>query len=251
MADIPDKAFVMADGKQHPRGWGAAAVVENWTKEMSSHEELITVTLVERPGVATAEAVAVFLALRLLRRCNTNEENLGIVIIDRPACFVNLRELLAGRTRSWNEEHYERVLRLILNDVQRAADSRRSRLKHMIVHLVSREKAVKILGNRRHIVPNWEPHRRLDAAFRSALQHQRNRDDGCVQLALRDTAQRTWRIQVEAYEEGAELLLRVTPNPCEFRVTPNLCELPPCPVRPVPRLKPWTGLAVIDEDGNA
>jgi len=218
----------MADGKQCPAGWGAAAIVENWTKEINPHKELITVMLREQAGPATAEAVAVLLGLRLLRRCNTNAEYLGVLIVDRPACFANLCELVDGSTRIWKEEHYEGVLRTILNDVQRAADDRRTTLKEMIVHLVSREKAVGIIGNRDHMAHDWPPHRRLAEAFQTAQKTQRNRDDGCVADALHETAQRTWRIKVEEHTPGQELLLRVTPNPWE---------LPPCPGRPVPRFE--------------
>jgi len=218
-------ALVMADGGQCPLGWGAAAVVVDWTIELNPHRELITIRLNERAGVATAEAVAVLLGLRLLRRCNTDPRNFGTLIVDRPACFPNLRTLVGGGAPSWKEEHYEGVLRTILNDMQRAADDRQLT---MMVHIVSREQAVRIIGNRNHMDHDWLPHRRLARAFRNAQRAQRSRDDACVAAVLNETTQRTWRIEVVAYRQEEELQLRVTPNPRE--------ELPPRPSRPVPRI---------------
>ena len=168
-------AMVLADGSQRPEGWGAAACVAPWTRHLNRHRELITVMFDERVGPATAEAFAVLSGLRLLRRSNTDATDFGILIVDRPACFANLCELLNGRPRGWTEVHYEHVWQTILNDAQCAADDRRLQ---MIVHLASRERAAEMLGNRQHMVHNWMPHRLLEWAFQPAQTARRNRDEG-------------------------------------------------------------------------
>ena len=144
------------------------------------------------------------------------------MIVDRAACFPNLCELLKGARRQWSEEHYERVLQTILNDVQRAADARQLK---MLVHLASRERAAQILEHREHMEHNWMPHQLLTEAFRTAQTTRRSRDDGFLEAAFQDTAVRTWNMKVMTYTLGHELLLQVSPNPLV---------LPPRPDRPVP-----------------
>jgi len=218
-------AMVWADGSQRPEGWGAAACVVPLTQHLNTHREVITIMLDENVGPATAEAVAVLSGLRLLRKSKTEATYYGILIVDRPASFANLYELLHGITRDWKEVNYERVLRTILNDVQCAADRRQI---EMIVHLVSREKGVEMLGNRQHMVHNWMPHTLLEQAFRQARTDRQNRDDTHLAQLFNDTAEPKLQIVIEKYEREQELKLRVSPNPWK---------LPPRPDRPVPRLE--------------
>ena len=218
-------AMVLADGSQRPEGWGAAACVAPRTQHLNPHPELITLMFDEQVGPATAEAFAVLSGLRLLRRSNTDERYFGFLIVDRPACFANLCELLNGSPREWKEAHYERALETILNDAQRAADDRQLQ---MIVHLVSRKKAAEMIGNSQHMVHNWMPHRLLERAFQQAQTARRNRDDGDLAHAFHDTARRNWIIEVVTYSQGQEL---------KFRVSPNPWRLPPRPDRPAPRVE--------------
>ena len=228
--------MVYADGGQRPEGWAACACVAPRARHLNHHKELITVVHGGHVGPATAEAFAVLGGLRLLRRSETNARYFGILIVDRAACFANLRELLKGTRRIWREKHYERVLQTILNDAQRAADDRQLQ---MIVHLASRERAAEILGNRERMVHNWMPHHLLTKAFRTAQTARRKRDDGCLEAAFHNTAGRTWRMKVVTYRQGHELLLEVSPNPLE---------LPPRPDRPVPRLVDPARATDIDDE---
>ena len=204
-------------------GGACAALAPGQRQQINPHRCLITIRFGERLGTATAEAFAVLLGLRLLRRCRANPRNFGIVIIDRVAIFPNLVALVEGTARAWQEPFYEHVLGTILNDIQRAADDRGH---SMIVHLMSRANAAPLLrGNRVHMMHNWMPRVLLQQA-EAWNRARENRDDGhLIEAAVDPTLARNWRIQIIPFTLDHELELLVIPNP-KF--------LPPPPNRPAP-----------------
>jgi len=189
--------------------WGAAACVAPESRSLIqySFDHVVTFRL-EQGDCASAEAYAIIAGARLLRRCGTHRSGrCGTVVVDRSSALSNLvAEIDPRQGRLAREPGYRKVLAILLQDLQDAANRRKTQVS---IDIMSRLHAVDLLKDDSHMTHSWRPHILVEEARKQGV----HRDDALTFLP--EPVPDTWNIRAVQYIPDRCLKLLVTPTiPC-------------------------------------
>lgn len=193
-------AVVFVDGSSKPQrgGWGAAACVVRG--HASCQDKAVTLRVDEQMGCAAAEAYALLAGIRLLRRC----QDPHCVVVDRSSVFSNIVSELGSRSAAAARDPiYADVIRVLLQDLQDAADRRNGEITVLIV---TRIKAAAFLGSTHHMRHKWAPHALLEEAWAAG-----NNQVGALGSLPRHRPG-SWNISVVSYASDDHLELLAKPS---------------------------------------